>query len=37
LTTEDPAFCVDPTPATIGSGHVRFERPGAVILRTTGS
>jgi maltooligosyltrehalose trehalohydrolase len=35
LTTEDPSFSVDPMPAQIGSGHVRFERPGAVILRTT--
>jgi maltooligosyltrehalose trehalohydrolase len=34
LTTEDPRFSIDPLPVTITSGHVGFERPGAVILRT---
>jgi maltooligosyltrehalose trehalohydrolase len=35
LATEDPSFSRDPMPATVGGRHVRFERPGAVILRAT--
>jgi maltooligosyltrehalose trehalohydrolase len=33
LTTEDTPFSPDPLPATIESASIRFERPGAVILR----
>jgi maltooligosyltrehalose trehalohydrolase len=36
LTTEDPAFAIDPRPVVAGSATVRFERPGAVVLQQQG-
>jgi hypothetical protein len=36
LTTEDPRFATDPEPPTIEHTRVRFQRPGAVVLRRTG-
>jgi len=36
LSTENPTFCSDPLPIDLtlsaGSGRVRFERPGAIVL-----
>jgi hypothetical protein len=36
LTTEDPRFEPDPVPPAISDGVVRFERAGAVLLRSLG-
>jgi hypothetical protein len=33
LTSEDPAFALDPQPIEVDAGAVRFRRAGAVMLR----
>jgi maltooligosyltrehalose trehalohydrolase len=33
LSTEDPQFALDPQPPEITPAHIRFTRPGAVVLR----